>query len=358
MNPSAAWAEPPPHLYVTHCPDTTIAVCVPVRNEAVLLPRLLDALARQTRADGFVLCLLLDACTDDSAAVVASRIDGLPYPVVMREAAGCTAPNAGRARGAAMALGLDTVGETGTLLSTDADSVPAPDWVANTLAALRLADVAAGLIVRSGGVDSPAQDRIESYYDALARLRRALDPVPWESTAPHHYTSAASLACSAATYRRLGGFEPVAAGEDARLVDQAYRLGLRVRRDQAIRVETSTRRDGRALGGLADHLRDLDRDGGGGARMAHPEDVAWRYARHAVARQAWPALPAAAPALAETLCCPIDHIHAVADTVDNAEAFAMRVVPDVPGGERLVDLTTAEAALARLQVQQPSGKQT
>lgn len=326
-------------------------MCVPVRNEAALLPRLLAALARQTRTDGFALCLLLDGCTDDSAAVVAARADALPYRVIVREAAGSAAPNAGKARAAAMALGLATVGDAGILLSTDADSVPAPDWVANSRAALSIADVAAGLIVRSGGVASPAQDRIEAYYDGLARLRRKLDPVPWDASEPHHYTSAASLACSAATYRMLGGFEPVAAGEDARLVDQAYRLGLRVRRDPAIRVETSTRRDGRARGGLADHLRDLDRDGGGGARMAHPDDVAWRYRRHAIARLAWPALAAAAPALAETLCCPVDHIVAVAATVDNAEAFAMRVVRDVPGGERLVDLATAEAALARLQAQ-------
>lgn len=325
-----------------------VAVCVPVRNEAVLLPRLLDALAAQERAEPFLLCIVFDACTDDSAAVVAARSAALPFAVVTEALAANTAPNAGRARAAAMALGLATVGETGVLLSTDADSVPAPDWIARNLAALELADVAAGRIVRSGGVASPVQDRIEAYYDGLARLRRLLDPVPWESGAPHHYTSAASLGCSGATYLRLGGFPAVAAGEDARLVDQAYRLGLRVRRDGAIRVETSTRRDGRALGGLADHLRDLDRTGGGSARMAHPEDVAWRYARHAVARAAWPVSAAGSATLADALHCDLDRIHAAAADAETAEGFAIRVVPDVPGGERLVDLATAETALATL----------
>ncbi|WP_010219152.1 glycosyltransferase [Sphingomonas sp. PAMC 26621] len=328
-----------------------VAVCVPVRNEAVLLPRLLDALARQQRAGSFVLCVVFDACTDDSAAVVAARCAALPYAVVTQVLPPNTAPNAGRARAAAMALGLATVGETGVLLSTDADSVPATDWIASNIEALDLADIAAGLIVRSGGAASPVQDRIEAYYDGLARLRRLLDPVPWENGAPHHYTSAASLGCSGATYLRLGGFAAVAAGEDARLVDQAYRLGLRVRRDCAIRVETSTRRDGRARGGLADHLRDLDQSGGGSARMAHPEDVAWRYARHAVARAAWPVTAAGAGVLAEALCCGHDHIHEAAADAETAEAFAIRVVPDVPGGERLVDLATAEAALATLLLQ-------
>jgi hypothetical protein len=38
----------------------------------------------------------------------------------------------------------------------------------------------------------------------------------------------------------------------------------------------------------------------------------------------------------------------VASAAPNAESFAMQVVPDIPGGERLVDLATAEAALSAL----------
>nr|WP_277923427.1 glycosyltransferase [Sphingomonas sp. TREG-RG-20F-R18-01] len=327
--------------------SAAIAVCIPARNEAALLPALLDALARQTNAPPFVLCLLLDACTDDSETVIAGYRDTVPFEIVTRSAAHAGTPNAGRARAAAMALGEKLVGEAGVLLSTDADSVPAADWVATNLAALDLSDIVAGRIVRSGGAASPVQDRIEAYYDGLARLRRLLDPVPWEG-APHHYTSAASLGCTVRTYAALGGFAAVAAGEDARLVDLAYRHGLRVRRDDRVRVETSTRRTGRALGGLADHLRDLDRTGGQAARMAHPEDVAWRYARHARARAVWGTLDTAAPSLAVVLQRPEADIRAIAAEAANAEAFAIRVVPDVPGGERLVDLDTAELALAAL----------
>ena len=325
-----------------------IAICVPARNEAALLPRLLTGLAAQAGNEAFVLCLLLDGCTDESERVVTAHRAIVPYAIVTRHIPADAVPNAGRARSAAMALGLETVGADGILLSTDADSVPAPDWVATNLAALDIADVAVGLIVRSGGMPSPVQDRIEAYYDGLARLRRLLDPIPWESARPHHYTSAASLACSARTYAALGGFEPVSAGEDGRLVDAAHRLGLRVRRDGTIRVETSTRREGRALGGLAGHLRDMDRTAGASARMAHPEDVAWRYAHHALARAGWPRLDTIAESLAAALHRPVADILAVASAAPNAESFAMQVVPDVPGGERLVDLDTAEAALSAL----------
>ena len=331
-----------------HRETSATAICVPARNEAALLPRFLKALTAQNDPNAFVLCLLLDACTDDSEAIVAAHSNGVPFEIVTRKSVADSAPNAGRARAAAMALGIETVGPDAILLSTDADSVPAPDWVAANLAALEMADVVVGRIDRSGGIPSPAQDRIEAYYDGLARLRRVLDPLPWESAQPHHYTSAASLACSAETYRTLGGFEPVPAGEDARLVDTAHRLGLRVRRDGAVRVETSARRDGRARGGLADHLRDMDRTGGASARMAHPEDVAWRYARHAVARAGWSNVDTAASVLAAAVGRSEEEVHAAASVAPNAEGFAMQVVPDIPGGERLVDLPTAEAALAAL----------
>lgn len=325
----------------------TAAVCVPVRNEAMLLPRLLDALTAQRGHPEFTLCLLFDDCSDASAAIVAERSGALPFRVVTAEA-GAGPPNAGRARRAAMELGVSILRDAGAIvISTDADSAPAPDWLAANAAALADADVACGRILREGGRASPLQDRIEAYYDGLFALRRTLDPVPWEAVETHHYTSGASLALRVAHYRTLGGFEPLASAEDARLVDAAHHAGLRVRRDAAIRVKTSARREGRATGGLADHLRRLD-VGEGYATMAHPEDAAWRYRRHALTRAAWGDLAARRAALAFSLGCDVDEIDRIAADCGNAEAFAMRAVPDVPGGERIVPLDEAEAALAGL----------
>ena len=81
------------------------AVCVPVRNEAALLPRLLESLAAQCAAGEFVLCVLFDGCDDDSVAIVAARAPSLPFPVVTAQAV-AGPPNAGLARRRAMALGL------------------------------------------------------------------------------------------------------------------------------------------------------------------------------------------------------------------------------------------------------------
>ena len=325
---------------------TGVAVCVPVRDEAVLLPGFLEAMCGQDAA--FTLCLLFDGCADGSAEIVAERAAGLPFPVrsatlLRRE------PNAGRARRAAMALGEAVLaGAGGLLLTTDADSRPEPGWVAANGRALARADVVAGRIRRAPADragPSALQDRLEEYYDRLFALRRRIDPVPWEAERTHHYASGASLGFRADAYRALGGFESLAAGEDGRIVDAAHRAGLRVRRDAEVVVETSARRVGRATGGLADHLRALDR-GAGVPTMAHPADAAWRWRAQAAARAAFGGdLRAFAALIGSALAA----VTGVAHDAPNAEAFATGVVPEVPGGERLVGLDVAAAALAALE---------
>ncbi len=323
-----------------------VMVCVPVRDEVALLPRFLDALAVQDR-QAFTLCILFDGCTDQSAAVVAARVASLPFAILTVHAER-GAPNAGRARRAAMAIALEAMPDDGGMIvSTDADSVPAPDWLSTNADGLTKADVVAGQIVRRGGDASPLQDRIEVYYDGLFALRRMIDPVPWEAPHVHHYTSGASLAFRTAAYRDLGGFEPLPSAEDARIVDRAHQMGLRVRRDAAVRVDTSARRVGRAVGGLADHLRRIDA-GANQITMAHPADMVWRYRRQAAARAAW-SQPGSLPALAADLGCSLRHVERAAAQAKNAEAFAMQLVPGIPGGERVVPLDIAEAAIRRLQ---------
>ncbi|KQM23973.1 hypothetical protein ASE57_16620 [Sphingomonas sp. Leaf11] len=146
-------------------------------------------------------------------------------------------------------------------------------------------------------------------------------------------------------YARLGGFRPLPAGEDARLVDDAARAGMRVRRDAAGIVHTSDRRSGRVTDGLAGSLRALDRTGTA-VEVAHPADMAWQYHRHAAARSAFAA--GNLGPFAATIGLTTDHVIGVARDCPNAEAFAMRIVPVPPAGMRQVDLTVAEAALSAL----------
>lgn len=325
---------------------------MPIRNERAVLPALLAALRDQRGlADVRVtLCCFFDGCDDGSEAVVRAEAGGL----ALHNRAGPrhADANAGRARGAAMALGLEALGDGGgVLLSTDADSRPAPDWIARALTSLETCDVVAGLIRPDGGSADPAHDRLEAFYDRLYAHRRALDPVPWEPAPGHHYTGGANLAFRAQSYRALGGFRPLPSAEDAVLVDDAGRAGLRVRRDRSVGVFTSTRRDGRAPDGLAAWLRLHDALGGAALQVGDPRAADWQYLRHAAARAAFARLPerGAAAELGRLLALGADHVIGVARDCPNGEAFAMRIVPAAPEAGRLMPLAEAERILADLE---------
>ena len=332
-----------------------VAVCVPVRDEAALLPRLLDALDRQAGVDPrrVHVCLYFDGCDDDGIAFVRARAPlrhGLSVALGVRGAE----PNAGRARAEAMALGVRAVrgADSAIVLSTDADSVPRPDWIGRSCHALLYCDVVAGRIVRENGERDQAQNRIEAYHDRLYALRRMIDPVVWETSPAHHFTSGASLGFLAGAYTGLGGFRPRPRGEDALIVDDAARGGLRVRRDRAVVVDTSSRRHGRAIGGLASELNSLGRRwvDADAVAVTHPEDAAWQWHAQAHARRAFEQVAHAAvrTMLADAIGLTPDHVLGVARDCPNAEAFAMRVVPTVPSGDRRVTLAAAERILSIL----------
>ncbi len=324
-----------------------LAICVPVRDEVERLPRLFDAIERLDVPDGarVAVCLLLDGCRDGSAGVADAYRRRSRHHVHLAEAAWAP-PNAGRARDGAMRIGMRVcTGADDVLLSTDADSVPGPDWLTATTGGLAHADLVAGDVIRRGR-GNPDQDRIDAYYTRLFALRRRVDPVAWEAPRVHHHASGANMAMRVPTYVALGGFAPLEHGEDARLVDDAARAGLRVRRDAASVVHTSERRIGRVRGGLATALCALDETGLEDIAVAHPVDQLWQYRLHALARAAFPLRDFTA--LGDAIGLSPDHLLGVARDCPNGTAFAMRVVPVPPGGMRHIPFPQAEAALGDL----------
>ena len=136
-------------------------ICVPVRNEERLAAALIAALAGlDRRGVALAVFLHLDSCTDGTERVVRDAAASLPFTLSVECGDGLAAPNAGRARRGAMALGLRHASAAGgILLTTDADSRPAPDWLQATVAALSVSDVAAGRIERCGGPAEPGTGR-------------------------------------------------------------------------------------------------------------------------------------------------------------------------------------------------------
>jgi glycosyltransferase involved in cell wall biosynthesis len=180
------------------------------------------------------LVVVLDSCVDGTADVVARH--------GARQLA-LDARNVGIARAAGAAHCLEAGARW--LAFTDADTRVAPGWLAMQLAEARAgADAVCGTVgvhdwkVHGGGA-------------ARLRERFARDYMARDG---HRHVHGANLGVSAAAYLRVGGFAPLACGEDVALVAALEAAGARIAWSARPRVTTSARTDARARGGFGDTL--------------------------------------------------------------------------------------------------------
>lgn len=238
---------------------------MPARDEEVRLPRLLAALAGQEGLGAPLdVVIVVNNTTDHSVAAARAAADAFPRLRLL--VVDVTYPpgeaHVGTARRQAMDLAAGLAPE-GFLLTTDADAVPAPDWIARTLAAFRAgADLVGGRIVGDPAEEArlgpgfAARAGLHGRYgllrDELAALLDPLDHDPWPRHQDH---TGASLAVRAEAYRRLGGLDPLPFREDLGFVAKVRAAGLRLVHPLDVVVTVSARTQGRAPGGMADCLR-------------------------------------------------------------------------------------------------------
>ncbi len=237
-------------------------VVVPARDEAERIEACLYALAHQLGVAGrnYEVIVVLDGCTDGTLEKVrelAEREQALRLHTVVL----VVGQGVGRARRRGMDLACERLlglgrGD-GLIASTDADSVVAPDWLASQLELVR-----AGAQAIGGRIELDPRELAEvspqalSERDRLAavRLRDVLSSQHQTATAEHHQFSGASLALTAATYRRCGGLPVRAALEDEALERELQARGVAIHRSSLVRVTTSARTAGRAPRGLSQDL--------------------------------------------------------------------------------------------------------
>jgi len=250
-------------------------VVVPARNEEATLERLVTALAGQRDLRGNLLApssyevvLLLNNCTDRTATI--ARELKLKYSRLQLHVAEVTfashEAHVGRARQVIFDLAfkrfqfLHRCG--GLILTTDADSRPAADWIAQTAA-----EIAAGVVGVGGRILlEPAEHATLSpgvrrlflldigYRRALEELRSLYAPEAHDPFPRHHQHFGASLAVTAAAYAAAGGIPLKRSCEDVALYRAIVESGGRFRHSHRVRVYTSGRVTGRAQGGLADAI--------------------------------------------------------------------------------------------------------
>lgn len=279
------------HRLVETPPLSTCEICaiVPVRNEAATLTATLFALAHQVdrfgqpiAAERYEVILLVNNCTDDSAAI--ARQFAQQHPRFNLHVVEQNLPPAEAYIGRVRQLLMDeaycrlmAIGRPqGVIASTDGDSRVAPDWIAATLhEAACGADAVGGRIVTDRterAMLSPyaraCHLREVGYRSLIAELEAYLDPDPCDRMPRHFQHFGASLAVTAAMYAKAGGMPAVRTPEDVAFYQALRRVDARFRHSPAVRVTTSARQTGRAPSGLANQLSEW-------TAMAHSQQPFW-----------------------------------------------------------------------------------
>ena len=230
---------------VSHSGPQVLGVVVPVRNEEQLLAACLagiDRAAGRVR-QRVVLVVVLDACTDRSAAVLAGYQPTSVHRVVVLSS---DRGNVGHARALGMHWLLEEFEVDGLwLATTDADSVVPPDWLTGIL---RHAEQGALAVVGTVEVADWAGHPPGTRRRYLSGYRAADG---------HRHVHGANLSLAASAYLVAGGFSQLAVDEDVMLVRRLVALGLPVAWVADLPVATSSRRIGRTPAGFAQHLRSL-----------------------------------------------------------------------------------------------------
>lgn len=237
------------------------AVIIPARNEEARIGACLIALARQDAARVTVILTVND--TTDRTAEVArdtAHCHGLHLVVLERTLA--PVQGVGTARRIGCDHALRNMPELRYIVTTDADCIVAPDWIARNRAHLERVDAVCGkigLIAEEAGI----LDGMDRHLATLEGTYRKLVQQFYERHAPggadvagtHGEAAGASLAFIKAAYLAVGGFAPMKCGEDRRIVRALRSAGHRVHHADDVTVQASCRLNGRAGGGMSDALK-------------------------------------------------------------------------------------------------------
>jgi hypothetical protein len=239
-----------------------VAIAVPARDEAERIAaclRKLTSLEVDGRVASVEIVVLANNCADATARIAGTfdpRCKAIAMDLPPERA------HAGWARRMALDAAANRLrADTDVLMSTDADTLVASDWLVRTLDHLDAGwDAVAGL-ARLDPSELRRLDRdhrrrlalIQRHERAQTRLRagRGDDDEPWPR---HFYEGGASIAATLAIYRRIGGAPTPPVGEDKALFEAFRQAGGRVRHPADVRVQTSARLVGRAPGGASDTL--------------------------------------------------------------------------------------------------------
>ena len=252
--------------------QASVAVIIPARNEAERIGPCLDALAQQDR-QGCAIHVCVNNTDDATAEIVRDQARRHRLPLVLSELR-LPRGGVGRARRLGHLSAMRFSPGAASLLSTDADCLAAPGWIAAMRAALErhpavlgriegLDDLAPELLdkVRRGG-------RVEDDYMRLSLEFARLVSQGGSEAIGLNTAGGANLGIRREIYRVVGGFRAMPCREDRDLIDRVIAAGHLPGRVEGALIRASMRPEGRAPGGMADKIAERLSGGDDGLDMA------------------------------------------------------------------------------------------
>ncbi len=269
---------------VSEPPSPALQACVvvPARNEEELLPSALRSLAEQRTLDGKSLphelyeVILLINNTSDRSTQIANSFRRL-YPTfrlhVIERLFSKSQAHIGHVRRLLMdeaCRRLEAVGGMdAAILSTDADSQVAPNWISANLNELAGGAEAVGgrIVILPCEQDllDPATRTLHRYDHLYRRfvswIEHRFDPEPHDPWPRHHHHYGASLAVPPQIYKAAGRLPLRRYFEDLAFHDALIQHDIRLRHSNRVKVFTSARLSGRARSGYSRQLTEWQKRG-------------------------------------------------------------------------------------------------
>jgi len=274
---SAAEAQPHKLIATDINPDCIATIVLPVRNEAGFLPKNLESFARQVDlnnrpfdANLFEIIVFVNNCDDESAEIARQwQRKNKHLNVHVAEAKICPEnANIGFVRRWLMMEANNRLRQNrtkgGVILTTDADTAVASDWLAANLHEIKNgADAVGGrILIKANELKKMSQKARRFYlldtdYRLLAaEIEARLDYIAHDYLPRHHQHFNASFAVTTAAFARAGGVPRVRFLEDVAFYQALLRVDARFRHSPIVSVETSSRQCGRTEAGLSTQIKE------------------------------------------------------------------------------------------------------
>lgn len=248
-----------------------LSVIVPAKNEAGFIFKTLDALRNQVDNIGksiskylYEVLVLANNCSDDTYLICSEYRQNYPDFNLHVESIELQAPNAhiGTARRLLMDAAhrrlINVAGAKGIIVSTDADSEVASDWIYHTIQEIdRGADVIGGRILPR---NTPASSRRQHLRDVTyrllkTRLESVIDPSEFNPWPRHFQCYGPSFAVTCEIYDKAGRLPVIPFLEDEEFRKALCRIDAKIRHSPDVLIYTSGRLDGRVAFGFSVQLQ-------------------------------------------------------------------------------------------------------